>query len=558
MSNADELMYEEVVRILEYIQAHASVQDDNGVIHNANIIWGTSEKPQLGNAIELVVVATGFETDDLPGMKPDHSARAGGRGSVRAQAPVAAPALEPVKPAAPQRAPQTPCGAGGAGRQVDALRQHRDAAFQARLPVAQLEVRRADARRPQGGAARGERRAAGARGAEGRFAVRLTHTTRFGDPRFLDRVQRFFGPYRCARRRGVAVALRFGTRIGCRDVVFLLSHNDVRRLKARGTASSEAVLRLLGDVDMLLATILVVNNLVNICIVILTSGIVDALFTFVRFWSSCSRRCWSPSCCCSSARCCPRCWRRPRPCALRSSSPSRLSSCGGALSAVVHPRADQQPHQRKGGPQERNFTRRAGRCRRHDAGFQSRGTCHAVGNRQLRQYRSAGNHEAARRHHGAGTHRRLRKVKRTIIASGFSRIPVFEEDIDNIRGTLYVKDLLPYINHGNEFGWQQLIRKPYFVPEHKKINDLLGDFQTNKVHMAIVVDEYGSTLGLVSLEDIIEEIVGEISDESDNDERFYTRLNAKSYLFDGKTHIGDFERILSLDEETFLRRAGRR
>lgn len=143
------------------------------------------------------------------------------------------------------------------------------------------------------------------------------------------------------------------------------------------------------------------------------------------------------------------------------------------------------------------------------------------------------------------------KVKRTIIASGFSRIPVFEEDIDNIRGTLYVKDLLPYINHGNEFGWQQLIRKPYFVPEHKKINDLLGDFQTNKVHMAIVVDEYGSTLGLVSLEDIIEEIVGEISDESDVDESFYTRLNAKSYLFEGKTHIGDFERILSLDEETF-------
>ena len=95
------------------------------------------------------------------------------------------------------------------------------------------------------------------------------------------------------------------------------------------------------------------------------------------------------------------------------------------------------------------------------------------------------------------------------------------------------------------------MRKPYFVPEHKKINDLLGDFQTNKVHMAIVVDEYGSTLGLVSLEDIIEEIVGEISDESDNDERFYERLNANAYLFDGKAHIGDFERVLSLDEDLF-------
>lgn len=142
-------------------------------------------------------------------------------------------------------------------------------------------------------------------------------------------------------------------------------------------------------------------------------------------------------------------------------------------------------------------------------------------------------------------------VKRVIIESGFSRIPVYEDEVDNIRGTLYVKDLLPYINHGDDFAWQRLIRKAYFVPEHKKINDLLAEFQSNKVHMAIVVDEYGSTLGLVSLEDIIEEIVGEISDESDTVESFYTRLDAKNYLFDGKTHIGDFERVLELEEDLF-------
>ena len=142
-------------------------------------------------------------------------------------------------------------------------------------------------------------------------------------------------------------------------------------------------------------------------------------------------------------------------------------------------------------------------------------------------------------------------VKQTIIESGFSRIPVYDEDIDNIRGTLYVKDLVPYLTRGNEFGWQQLIRKPYFIPEHKKINDLMEDFQSNKVHMAIVVDEYGSTLGLVSLEDIIEEIIGEISDESDADEKLYTVLGPNTYLFEGKTHIVDFERILELDEDTF-------
>ena len=138
-----------------------------------------------------------------------------------------------------------------------------------------------------------------------------------------------------------------------------------------------------------------------------------------------------------------------------------------------------------------------------------------------------------------------------LVKNIFSRIPVYDEDLDNIKGILYVKDLLPYINNGDEFGWQQLLRKAYFVPEHKKINDLLEEFQSNKVHMAVVVDEYGSTLGIVSLEDILEEIVGEISDESDAVESAYTKLDDRNYLFDGKTHIGDFERILQLPENTF-------
>ena len=132
------------------------------------------------------------------------------------------------------------------------------------------------------------------------------------------------------------------------------------------------------------------------------------------------------------------------------------------------------------------------------------------------------------------------QVKQTIIRSGFSRIPVYEGDLDNIKGTLYVKDLLSHIDRGDEFCWQQLIRRPYFVPEHK-----------------IVVDEYGSTQGLVSLEDIVEEVVGEISDESDKDEVFYTRLDKDTYLFDGKTHIGDFERIVEIAEGTFADVKGR-
>ncbi len=143
-------------------------------------------------------------------------------------------------------------------------------------------------------------------------------------------------------------------------------------------------------------------------------------------------------------------------------------------------------------------------------------------------------------------------VKQVIIDSGFSRIPVYDESLDNIQGVLYVKDLLPYISEGDDFEWQKLMRKPTFVPENKKINDLLEEFQNTKVHMAIVVDEYGSTKGIVSLEDILEEIVGEISDESDIDEQQpYTRIDENTYIFDGKTHLTELEKVLKLGDDYF-------
>ena len=143
------------------------------------------------------------------------------------------------------------------------------------------------------------------------------------------------------------------------------------------------------------------------------------------------------------------------------------------------------------------------------------------------------------------------EVKRIIIESGYSRLPVYDDDLDHIKGTLFVKDLLQYINMPDDFDWRRLVREPYFVPTHKKINSMLEDFQNDKVHMAIVVDEYGATQGLVSLEDILEEVVGEITDESDTEETFYRRLNENTFLFDGKTHIVDMLRVLELDDELF-------
>ncbi len=143
------------------------------------------------------------------------------------------------------------------------------------------------------------------------------------------------------------------------------------------------------------------------------------------------------------------------------------------------------------------------------------------------------------------------EVKQVITETGYSRLPVYNEDIDDIKGVLFVKDLLAHISKGDEFGWQRLIREPYFVPMHKKVNAVLEDFQKQKFHMAIVVDEYGATQGLISLEDILEEVVGEISDESDVDESFYRRLNENTYLFEGKTHIVDVARVLDLDDDLF-------
>lgn len=138
-----------------------------------------------------------------------------------------------------------------------------------------------------------------------------------------------------------------------------------------------------------------------------------------------------------------------------------------------------------------------------------------------------------------------------IIDNGYSRIPVYEESIDTIKGVLYVKDLLPHLNK-KTFNWTSILREPFFVPENKKLDDLMVEFQTKKVHLAVVVDEYGGTSGLVSLEDIIEEIVGDISDEYDDEDLVYTKLDDYNYSFEGKTPLKDVYKIVGIeDSESF-------
>jgi gliding motility-associated protein GldE len=142
-----------------------------------------------------------------------------------------------------------------------------------------------------------------------------------------------------------------------------------------------------------------------------------------------------------------------------------------------------------------------------------------------------------------------------ITEKGFSRIPVYKDNIDQIEGVLFVKDLIPHINK-KTFDWKTLLREPFFVPENKKLDNLLKDFQSMKSHLAIVVDEYGGTSGLVSLEDIIEEIVGDISDEFDSENLNYSQIDDKNFIFEGKINLKDFYRIIDVDEELFETRKG--
>jgi magnesium and cobalt exporter, CNNM family len=152
---------------------------------------------------------------------------------------------------------------------------------------------------------------------------------------------------------------------------------------------------------------------------------------------------------------------------------------------------------------------------------------------------------------GAGIKTPFRKLIGLIVESGYSRIPIYAKDLDHIKGILYIKDLLPHLDKPGSFQWQSLIRTAYYIPGTKKISDLLREFQANKIHMAIVIDEYGGTSGIITLEDILEEIVGEISDESDIENPSYVKVDNSTYLFEGKITLNDFLKTMDEKEDFF-------
>ena len=346
---------------------------------------------------------------------------------------------------------------------------------------------------------------------------------------------------------------------GSEVAFFSLTPQDLQQMREKGDSRDKTILGLLSNVDTLLATILVTNNLVNIGIVILSSNIMDALFEFHRFeflfktvlvtfllllFGEILPKVLSQS--------------NPKQFGRMVVYPIKLFKwvCWPMTYILV----------RTGGRISRLATRNAEISMEElaDAVDLARGSAQSEEEHQMLSgivnFVNTEVEEIMRPRidiTALDIKSTFEQVKAVIIESGYSRIPVYDEDLDNIKGALYVKDLLPHIACGDEFGWQQLLRKIYFVPKHKKIDDLLRDFQENKIHVAIVVDEYGATQGLVSLEDILEEVVGEISDESDEDESFYERLNANTYIFDGKSHIVDFERVVGVEEDIFADVQGR-
>ena len=335
---------------------------------------------------------------------------------------------------------------------------------------------------------------------------------------------------------------------------FSLQPADIRHLKQRNTMASERVLKLLKNSDSLLATILVVNNLVNIAIVICSSKVVHTMFkfnnatveflvisVFVTFLLLLFGEILPKIVAQNSNMKVALAFSQPLSIMRFVFYPFSyiLISTSGRVGRMATPNAENISIEELADAVDMT-TEPESEEQKILSGIV------AISSREVEDIMRPRIDIKAVEQTMTFT-----EVKAVITETGYSRLPVYNEDLDDIKGVLFVKDLLEHISKGDEFGWQRLIREPYFIPMHKKVNSVLDDFKRQKFHMAIVVDEYGATQGLISLEDILEEVVGEISDESDADESFYRRLNENTYLFEGKTHIVDVTRVLDLDDDLF-------
>lgn len=340
---------------------------------------------------------------------------------------------------------------------------------------------------------------------------------------------------------------------GSEVAFFSLTHSDIDELESKNTVTSRRVLELLSNPDRLLATILVTNNMVNICLVIMATLLVNEIFTFDGIWQFVFNTIVITFVLLLFGEILPKVISQSKPIKVSEMLSGPLKFLRWALYplAFILIRTSSRVSRFATKNAEISIEELADAVDLTETGSVEQ-------QKMLSGIVSFGQTEVVEIMHsrvditGLEFDTDYDEVRKVIVETGYSRIPVYGDDLDDVRGILYVKDLLPYIAEATTFEWQKLLRKPYFVPEHMMIDDLLKEFQKNKIHIAIVVDEYGATQGLISLEDILEEVVGEITDESDEDEdKLYEKIGERSYIFDAKIHIGEFLRVIGFDEDSF-------
>lgn len=338
---------------------------------------------------------------------------------------------------------------------------------------------------------------------------------------------------------------------------FSLSPAEKDELKDENSGNSQQTLKLLSRPKDLLATILITNNLVNVCIIILSSTLLEGLYTgknetlvffievvgitfFLLLLGEVVPKIYGSRYSAKTARI------MARPLAFFNILPPiswiRMFLVSGtnilnrrARKRGVNLSTDDLEHA-LALTKEENASEEEHRILEGIVKF---------GNTDVRQIMRSRLEVVA-----ISGELTIQEVLEVILEAGYSRIPVYETSFDNVTGILYIKDLLPYLND-EQYDWKQLVRKPFFVPENKKIDDLLKEFQGMKMHMAVVVDEYGGANGLVTLEDVLEEIVGDITDEFDDDEIVYTRIDDDTCLFEGRTALVDFYKVMNIDGKEF-------
>ena len=342
---------------------------------------------------------------------------------------------------------------------------------------------------------------------------------------------------------------------GSETALFSLSPAQLDRIRKNDNPINNAIVKLLSSQDQLLATILIANNLVNILIISLCNNLIDALVVFHSSgWEFAIKTVAVTFVLLLFGEIMPKVYASYNPQGFANIVALPLKACNTIfkpLSYVLVKYSDSM--QNKGIIHPENISmeelENALEITENPSETEKEMLSGIV------QFASTEVEEIMRPRmdiEAIDSEENFDEVRRVIMDSGFSRIPVYKENLDHILGILYVKDVLAYIGEGADFEWQRLLRPAFYTPEHKKINDLLEEFRSQKVHIAIVVDEYGSTLGLVSLEDILEEIVGEISDESDVPEELpYKQLPDGAYIFEGKAHVGILEEVLGVEEGTF-------